>query len=224
MNAELKRGTNEIKDFWSNTITQKSWEILLSLKKLPFDFILIGGWAAYLWTRAHKSKDIDIIISDFKALDYLKQNYDLRKNEHLRKYEIKIGEIDIDIYLAFFSKFVIPIEDLKDYSTKIEGINVVIPEAFLILKQAAEIDRRGSIKGNKDAIDILALLLNTKINFVLYRSLLKKYKLNHMLNDLVQLIRAFDSGNLLYLGLNPREFKLKKENLLRQLNSRPPSS
>ncbi len=219
MNAESKRGNKEIRDFWSNAITQKSWDVLLSLKKLPFDFILIGGWAAYLWTHAHKSKDIDIIISDFKALDYLKQNYDLRKNEHLRKYEIKIGEIDIDIYLAFFSKFVMPLEDLKEYSTKIEGISVVIPEAFLILKQAAEIDRRGSIKGNKDAIDIMTLLLNTKINFEMYRSLLKKYKLGHMLNELKQLIRTFDSGNLPYLGLNPREFKLKREDLLKQIDT-----
>ncbi len=205
------------KEFWSDIVTKKSWEILLSLKKMPFEFILIGGWASYLWTKAHKSKDIDIVLKDFRALDYLKQHHDLRKNEQLKKYEIKIDEIDIDIYVPFFSKFAVPLEDLKNYSAKLEGIEIVIPEVLLVLKQAAEIDRRGSRKGEKDAIDIMTLLLNAEIDFERYRALLKKYRLENLSGELLRLISTFGLKNIVYLRLNQREFKMRKLELLKKI-------
>ncbi|HLD75822.1 MAG TPA: hypothetical protein VI874_02295, partial [Candidatus Norongarragalinales archaeon] len=59
--------------------------------------MLIGGWAAFLWTGKHKSKDIDIVVGH-DALSGLKQRQALTKNEKLRKYEIKRGDVDIDIY------------------------------------------------------------------------------------------------------------------------------
>ena len=68
-------------EFWSELITKKSWEILLEFKKEPIQFIVIGGWAAYLWTKLHKSKDIDVAIIDLKELDYLKGKYELKKND-----------------------------------------------------------------------------------------------------------------------------------------------
>ena len=47
--------------YYHNTITQKSWEELQILKnRLPF--VLIGGWATYLYTHALKSKDNGILI------------------------------------------------------------------------------------------------------------------------------------------------------------------
>src|SRR3989338_4406309 len=118
-------------EFWNSTLTEKSWNILLEINKKPFKFIVIGGWAAYLWTKLHKSKDLDIVLKDFKDLDYLKNNYNLVKNDHLKKYEIKFEEIDLDIYVPFFSKLAIPPEELKDYSSIIENLEVVSPEALL---------------------------------------------------------------------------------------------
>ena len=47
-------------EYWNELITQKSWDVLQKLKKI--NFVLIGGWASYLWTSSHKSKDIDIIV------------------------------------------------------------------------------------------------------------------------------------------------------------------
>ena len=47
--------------FWNEVLTEKSWNVLKDLNRERFDFILIGGWAVYLWARSHKSKDIDII-------------------------------------------------------------------------------------------------------------------------------------------------------------------
>ena len=53
-------------EFWNELVTQASWERLQELSK-EIDFVLIGGWAAYLWTGKHKSKDIDIIV-DYETL------------------------------------------------------------------------------------------------------------------------------------------------------------
>src|SRR3989344_1709977 len=152
-------------DYWNDIITEKSWEILQKIKKLPIDFILIGGWATYLWTKMHKSKDIDIIIKNFDDLKYLKENYDLRKNDRLKKYEIKIEDIDIDIYVPYYSNLTMDISEISKHTTKIENFNVVSPEVLLILKQGAERDREYSVKGDKDRIDIVALLLFSETDF-----------------------------------------------------------
>ncbi len=204
-----------MKDYWNNLLTEKSWNLLLDLKKKNFNFILIGGWAAYLWTKLHKSKDVDIVICDYKDLDFLKKGYNLNKNDNLKKYEIKFAEIDLDIYIPHYSKLAIPVEDLKDYTTKIENFDVIIPEILLILKQGAEIERKDSVKGEKDRIDIMAILFFTEINFNEYFKLLKKYKIENFLIRLKQIINNFKEVE--YLNLNPREFKIKKQEILNKL-------
>ena len=204
-------------EFWNNTLTEKSWKILLELKEKNFDFIVIGGWAAYLWTNLHKSKDIDIVIRDFKDLNFLKKNYELIKNDNLKKYEIKIEEIDIDIYAAFFSELTIPADEIKKYTSKIKNFEVVKPEALLILKQGAELDREKSVKGEKDRIDIMTLVLNADVNFKEYFNLLKKYKIEHFYKRLKKIILSFKE--IKYLNMNPREFKLKKEKVMKRLEN-----
>src|SRR3989338_1277162 len=202
-------------EFWNSTLTEKSWNILLEINKKPFKFIVIGGWAAYLWTKLHKSKDLDIVLKDMQDLDYLKQNYAIKKNDNLKKYEISFEEIDVDIYVPFFSKLSIPVNDIKNYTTKIEGIEVVSSELLLILKQGAEFDRAGTIKGNKDQIDIIALICFTNVDFKKYNDILKKYKLEHFRARLKQIIINYK--DIKYLDLNPRQFKLKKEELLKKI-------
>ena len=202
-------------DFWNDQLTEKSWNLLLEIKKQPFDFVLIGGWAAYLWAKLHKSKDIDIVLASIKDIDYLKSQYDLRKDDNLKKYEIKFGEIGLDIYVPFYSKLAIPPEDIKNLSTKIENIMVAIPEALLILKQGAELDRKASVKGQKDRVDIMALLCFVDIDFKKYNELLEKYHLGNFRQRLKEIINGF--AELQYLNLNPREFKLKKKELLKKI-------
>ena len=119
-------------EFWNSQLIEKSWEVLQDLKK-KYDFILIGGWAIYLWTKQQKSKDIDIVVS-ISELQKLKQE-NLSKNDNLRKYEIKRGEIDVDIYVSHFSKLIIPPEYIENYISKIEGFSVISKEALLVLKQ-----------------------------------------------------------------------------------------
>lgn len=197
-------------EFWNSALTEKSWEILKKLKKEGFRFIIIGGWATYLWTKQNKSKDIDIIIPDYKSLEVLKQKHELRKNDDLKKYEIKKGEIDIDIYLSYYSKLSLPVEELIKLTTKVEGFEVVIPEALLILKQGAEEDRGHSTKGQKDRVDILTIICYTEIDFERYRKLLKENKLEKYRERLKKIIQNFKE--LKYIGFNENEYsKIKKE-------------
>ena len=86
--------------FYHDMITEESWRELQNLKE-KIQFVLIGGWATYLYTKNLKSKDIDIVIS-YDQLPLLEKNYSLVKNDRLKKYEARRGPVEIDIYLPFF--------------------------------------------------------------------------------------------------------------------------
>ncbi|MFH1239932.1 MAG: hypothetical protein V1672_01840 [Candidatus Diapherotrites archaeon] len=202
--------------YWNDLITEKSWKLLQKLNK-EIDFILIGGWAAYLWTHAQKSKDIDIVIG-FEELEKIKTEYDLKKNDRLRKYEIIVDEVDVDIYVPFYSKLSIPIEELENYVSKIEGFKVVDAEILLLLKQGAEKARGHSEKGMKDRVDIMQLLLKTKINFGKYSELTEKFELGDFRKRLILIVNSFREHE--YLDLNLRELKKKKQELLQKIKSK----
>src|SRR3989344_3991293 len=199
-------------EFWNSLLTEKSWQILQEIRK-KYNFILIGGWATYLWAGQQKSKDIDIVV-DMKELQKLKSE-NLGKNDHLKKYEIKKQEIDIDIYVEHYSKLTIPVEDLKNYKSAVGGFNVVIPEVLLILKQGAFVDRENSIKGEKDKIDIISIILFANVDYKKYLSILKRYKLENYIDKLISLIKGFK--DYAKFDLSPREFKIKKERILKEL-------
>lgn len=194
--------------YWNNLLTQKSWDVLKKLSS-EIDLIVIGGWATYLWTQSSKSKDVDILV-DYATLSKLKKNYDMRKNDRLRKYEIKIDEIDVDIYVPHYSTLGIPVEEMEEHVTTIENIRTVQPEALLILKQGAEIQRRNSIKGEKDRLDIIALLNHVDIKK--YAALLKKHGKEDYIDELMRAIQTFDQYE--YVGMNQREYKLWKKKML----------
>jgi hypothetical protein len=84
-------------EFWNSDITEESWNKLQEMRK-SFDFILIGGWAIYVYTKMHKSKDIDIIV-DYDVLRSLGSLGKVQKNDRLHKYEIKSERFDIGVYL-----------------------------------------------------------------------------------------------------------------------------
>lgn len=199
-------------DYWNSQLTEKSWKILQELRA-KFEFTLIGGWAVYLWTKAQKSQDIDIIIS-FETLSILKGQYEMRKNERLRKYEIKLGEIDIDIYVPHYSKLALPLEDIQ--TETVEGFRLAKPEFLLMLKQGAELDRSHSLKGEKDRLDIMSLLFYCDLDFKLYSSVLKKYKNEHLHKRLLSIVKSFMDYK--YFGLTPRQLKLKKKFVLEKLS------
>jgi len=199
-------------EFWNSELTEKSWKLLQEINK-KYKFIVIGGWATYLWIKQQKSKDIDIVV-EIEELQKLKNEF-LIKNDRLKKYEIKFGDVDIDIYVSHYSQLAIPAEDIKKYSTKLDGFNVISPEALLILKQGAEINRKNSIKGEKDQIDIISLLFFSDPDYSKYFSMLKKYSLENYRERLIIILKNFKDYNSLHL--TPRAFKLKKDKILKEL-------
>ncbi|MBU3964690.1 hypothetical protein KJ562_03160 [Patescibacteria group bacterium] len=185
-------------EFYHDLITEKSFKILQELKG-KFNFILIGGWAIFIYAKNLKSKDIDIII-DYDQLAVLKRKFEIFKNERLKKYEIKNEDIDIDIYLPHFSEIAIPVEDIiSNYSHNVEGFSVPMPEALLVLKLYAFSSRQGSNKGKKDLIDIFSLLSIGIIDWKRYKSIIKKYNLQELGQELIKIVslqRAVPELNL----------------------------
>ncbi len=214
--AENGAGTMREKEFWHESLTEESWKKLQGLSK-ETELTVIGGWAVWLWTKQHKSRDIDIIV-DFRELAKLKEKYPMEKNDRLKKYEIKMQGFDIDIYVPFYSKLALPIEELLKEKVKIEGMKTIACEALLVLKQGAEIDRRGTTKGQKDTIDLLTLLIYAPIDFKKYFEVLKKHKKGEFAKELVGEITRFNPNDSeKYLGVNFKEFSKKKKGLLEQI-------
>jgi len=205
-----------IKEYWPEHVTRESWERLVDLAR-EIDFRLIGGWAVYLYTGLHKSRDIDIVV-DLDTLSYLREHYDLRKNLDLRKYEIREKGFDIDVYVPYFSRLVIPPEDiLRMERIVIRGIPTIPPEALLLLKLDAWRERGGSVKGGKDEIDIITLVMYTEMRWSLFFKLAKKYKRPGIEKDLARLVRGFD--RLEYLSKDFQEYNKWKKEILRNLSS-----
>jgi hypothetical protein len=200
------------KEYWNTLLTEKSWAVLQELRK-KYSFIIIGGWAAYLLANQQKSKDIDIVVG-IKELEKLKKE-NLRKNDRLKKYELKIDEVDIDIYVEYYSQITIPPEELKHYSIETQGFKVASPEALLALKQGAYTNRQNSVKGEKDKIDIISILFFTEINFAQYKSIITKYRLEGYKEELKKVVNEFKDYNA--VNMTPAEFKKKKEKILSEV-------
>lgn len=144
-------------DFYNDLITQKSWQTLRQLKR-QIDFVLIGGWAVWLYTKALKSKDIDIIIG-YDQLEDLRRLYPIIKNDRLKKYEARDEEVQIDIYLPHYSKIGIPVEEMLQKTQTIQTFRVPPIETLIQLKLFVYSQRKHSAKGQKDRLDLLSLLL-----------------------------------------------------------------
>lgn len=203
-------------EYYKNLITEKSFKILQNLKR-KHDFILIGGWAVFLYTQALKSKDIDMVVN-YEELEKLRGEFTLAKNDRLKKYEIVIEEIDIDIYLPFYSDLGIPVEKIQQYMKNLEGFTVPNPEILLILKQKAYRDRAGNPKGEKDKIDILSLLKNVNMDFGFYRKILTEYDLKNYLGELKIILKVTTEAP--EIGLNQFQFSKLKKRVLAQLDKK----
>ena len=176
---------------WRDEVVEKSWLVLEKLKDLA-DFVLIGGWGVYLWTRKLKSRDIDICIDqeNFYKLqsELLHRNYGLKRNVRLMKFEALIDDVEVDIYTPFMSKLVVPITDVlnKQLYSLIERFKVAIPEVLLLLKAQAAQQRWHAEKGLKDRIDIISLLKFASIKRELLEQILRKYDKEDTLRNVIK--------------------------------------
>lgn len=199
--------------YWHNLITEKSFELLKELKR-KYRFILIGGWAVFLYTRALKSKDIDIVL-DYEELSKLKNDFEIFKNERLRKYEAKTEGTDIDIYLPYFSNPGLPAEEIEKFAVSKEAFLVPVPELLLILKQKVFSERKNSPKGEKDKLDIFSLLSLENFDFKKYKKILKKYKIENLILELKELLaQTFEVKEL---GISRHKMAKLKQQVLKNL-------
>lgn len=193
--------------FYHSLVTEKSYVFLQSLKR-SYKFILIGGWAVYLYTRALKSKDIDIII-DYSELAKMREKNEVFKNDRLKKYEIKTGEFDIDIYLPHYSELGIDAQEIQKKSIAREGFVVPELEMLFLLKLFAWKNRRGSAKGRKDELDIFSLIFLPEFSATKYLAQIKKFGMEELQKELVALIK--NTSRIEELGINEQKMaKLKK--------------
>jgi len=198
-------------EYYHNLVIEKSWEELQNLRR-QLDFVLIGGWAVYLYTKSLKSKDIDIIV-DFDALPTLRKNYNLYKNERLSKYEAVREEVQIDIYLPHFSRIGIPVEDLLKNVKELEGFRVLNKDYLLALKIYTLSQRARTPKGAKDFIDVVSLMYVSKADISEAKKVLAKYKISRALKTLAEISR--EVFEIPELNLNKHQFsKLRKSFLV----------
>jgi len=193
--------------YYRDTVTDKSWQTLQTLHP-AYDFVLIGGWAVWLYTHQLKSKDIDIIVN-MEVLAKMKEKFTVTKNNRLSKYEARVDEIQIDIYVPFWSRLGLPAEDIMALSQKSGGFRVPPAELLVILKQVAYEARVGSSKGYKDMLDIISLLRVPEFDWDTYCNHAKKTK-KELISSLSNII--VHTTYIPELNLNVHQFsRLKKE-------------
>lgn len=199
-------------DYYHNLITEKSWEELQNLRR-RLDFVLIGGWAIYIYAKTLKSKDIDIIV-DYDQLPVLARWYDLGKNDRLKKYQAAKEEVEIDIYLPHYSQIGVPVEDLMKQTANLGGFRVVEINHLLALKIFSFSRRGNSTKGRKDLIDIMSLAAAKLADWEKIKKIVDKYRLEGAAETWVKALKnTFEMNEL---KLNRHSFsKLKKEILAR---------
>ena len=194
-------------EYYHDLVTQRSWEELTQLKKVV-DFVLIGGWAIYFYTQGLKSKDIDIVVS-FDALKKLSDNYDFVKNERLCKYEAVKDVVQIDIYLPHYSKLGIPVEDLLQNTTDLEGFTLVDVHYLFVLKLYTLLQRGRNAKGRKDFVDLIALVRTTSLDWDRINELCRKYNIGASVDNFKLFLK--ENLNIQELDINTHVFsKLKK--------------
>ena len=144
----------------------------------------------------------------------MRKIYDVSKNERLKKYEARRGEVQIDVYLPHYSFLGIPVEDLMQHSSSLEGFTVLKKEWLFILKLYVLSQRVRSVKGEKDFLDLLSLF-QSGLNETPILKIIKKYSLEKTLDLFIGLLN--ERTHVPELNLNPHTYKKIKTEILKSL-------
>ena len=146
MNASEEQDAIRIRDFLAELCAD-----------LAPDFVVIGGWAAYAHGSGQLSLDGDAFIS-YPALGTLRDLYEVTPNHRMKKEQFRgpTGH-DIDLYVERLHGLAVPFDEAQACAQQRGGLLVICPEHLTILKLKAQAGRRGSGKGDKDALDLIFL-------------------------------------------------------------------
>ncbi|MDI6690555.1 MAG: hypothetical protein QME50_01640 [Candidatus Bathyarchaeota archaeon] len=191
---------------WRDEAVERSWRVLGELKGFA-DFVLIGGWGVYFWTRKLKSRDIDVYIDQenfYKLQSELTlRGYALKRNVRLLKFEALISDVEVDIYTPFMSRLAVPCLDVFSrvlYSV-VEGFKVAFPEVLLLLKAQVAGERWHAEKGLKDRVDIISLLKFADVKRDLLEQMLREYDVQGKLRDTIKRVISESRIEYRLLGL-----------------------
>ncbi len=128
--------------------------------------VFIGGIAVYIHAVnggdetsciAAATHDGDMVVSIMDMQD-LREEEELTSNRRLRKHELKKNGFSFDIYTERQNGLRVPYDEISARSVSIGGLRLASLEDLLILKAVAMLDRTGTVKGDKDAKDIIRIV------------------------------------------------------------------
>ena len=101
---------------------------------------------------------------------------------------------------------------MRHYLNERGGFLMPGPEALMVLKLGAYLDRKNSMKGAKDGVDILGLLFYSDINMDRLRQIFEKYGFGDYGRELLSVLNTYKLRDLGFLKLNEKSFSgLKKK-------------
>jgi hypothetical protein len=126
--------------------------------------VFIGGVAVYLHainnpqTRAaaETSHDADFMLSLSDFAD-LRDTDEVVANRRLSKHQVIRDGIEFDVYVERQNRLLVPYDEAAAHSVSYGPVRVACLEHLLVLKLEAFRDRARSVKGDKDARDLVTI-------------------------------------------------------------------
>jgi hypothetical protein len=143
------------------------WKVARDVAKLSGgEIVFIGGVATYLHVQRRpkavlpleKTHDVDASISAV-ASGIIRDHHEFTENHHLHKAQIRVDNIDVDLYPQQISRLRFSYLDLAPYAQRYRGFQIAAIPHILLLKVDAIEGRGNSGKGAKDRRDAAKLLV-----------------------------------------------------------------
>lgn len=143
------------------------WKVARAVAKLSDgEIVFIGGIATYLHVQRRPkaglpleaTHDVDASISAV-ASSSLRDHYEFTENPRLHKVQIRVENIDVDLYPQHISRLRFAYLDLAPYAQRFRGFKIAAVPHILLLKVDAIESRGSSGKGAKDRRDVAKLLV-----------------------------------------------------------------
>lgn len=143
------------------------WKVARAVAKLSDgEIVFIGGIATYLHVQRRPktglpleaTHDVDASISAV-ASSSLRDRYEFTENPRLHKVQIRVEDIDVDLYPQHIGRLRFSYADLAPYTQRYRGFKIAAIPHLLLLKIDAIKDRGSSKKGAKDRRDVAKLLV-----------------------------------------------------------------
>ena len=163
------------RQFWNSEATEDSFRQLGLLQK-EVDFVLIGGWAVYLYVEAQKNQDIDIVI-DTNQLNYFRK-FGISDYENSRIKHSEIGRTVVDLFIEEYmdKDMPFPTKVILNNYVRIGNIKVVEKNLLLLLKLWRYFSA-DEIKHRKDVVDVVSLLFYGGIDLKKVKKYATMYKI-----------------------------------------------